>query len=117
VVFETVGGVADTLGLAVEAVRPGGSIVALGVFTHPLTLHPIRFLAKEAKLLASMMYSRKGRQSDFATALELLRDDRDRLAAMITHQVPLERIDDGFKMAANKRSGALKVRVDVAQKL
>ncbi len=115
VVFETVGGHAGPLDLALEAVRAGGSIVTLGVFGQPLSLHPLRFLAKEATLTASMMYSRKDGQSDFATALELLREHRDQLARVITHRVSLDRIDEGFRVAADKRSGAVKVSVDVAR--
>lgn len=113
VVFETVGGRAETLDLALEAVDAGGSIVTLGVFSRPLALDPIRFLAKEATLTASMMYSRTRSGSDFATALELLREHGDRLAALVTHRVPLARIDEGFRLASDKRSGAVKVCVDV----
>lgn len=115
VVFETVGGHAEPLDVALEAVRPGGSIVTLGVFSRPLSLHPLRFLAKEATLTAAMMYSRKGRASDFATALSLLQEHRDQLVSVITHRVPLDRIDEGFRIAGDKRSGAVKVSVDVAR--
>ncbi len=116
VVFETVGGRADTLELALEAVRAGGTIVTLGVFSRALTVHPIRFLAKEATLTASMMYSRGDGASDFGTALELLRAHRNLLAPLVTHRVPLERIDDGFQLAADKRSGAVKVVVEVERR-
>lgn len=117
VVFETVGGEAPTLDLALEAVRPGGSIVTLGLFTRPVTLHPIRFLAKEVQVVSSMMYSRKGGRPDFVTALDLLRTNRERLATLITHRVPLESIGRGFAIAADKSSGAVKVCVDVNQEL
>jgi 2-desacetyl-2-hydroxyethyl bacteriochlorophyllide A dehydrogenase len=113
-VFETVGGHAGPLDVALEAVRAGGSIVTLGVFSRPLSLHPLRFLAKEATLTAAMMYSRK-RGGDFAMALTLLREHRDQLASLITHRVPLDRIDEGFRIARDKRSGAVKVSVDVAR--
>ncbi len=117
VVFETVGGQAGTLDLALESVRPGGAIVTMGLFTHPITLHPTRFLAKEVRIVSSMMYSRKNAVPDFVVALELLWDDRERLAPLVTHHVTLEAIDRGFATAADKRSGAIKVCVDVAQKL
>jgi 2-desacetyl-2-hydroxyethyl bacteriochlorophyllide A dehydrogenase len=114
VVFETVGGDATTLDLAVRALRRGGRIVTLGVFTRPLVLDPLRFLAKEVRLVASMMYRRGTPQSDFAVALTLLRAARDRLAPLVTHAVPLDDIGRGFAVAADKRSGAIKVCVDVA---
>jgi threonine dehydrogenase-like Zn-dependent dehydrogenase len=114
VVLETVGGDATTVDVALRAVRRGGRIVTLGVFTRPLQLDPIRFLAKEVRLTASMMYRRAAPRSDFATALELLGDARGRLAPLITHRVPLADIAGGFALAADKRSGAIKVAVDVA---
>lgn len=114
VVLETVGGEADTLDLALRAVRRGGCIVTLGVFTRPIVLDPLRFLMKEARIVASMMYSRAAPQPDFSAALTLLQEARDRLATLITHRVRLDDIGRGFALAADKRSGAIKVRVDVA---
>jgi 2-desacetyl-2-hydroxyethyl bacteriochlorophyllide A dehydrogenase len=113
VAFEAVGGRSDTVDLALRAVRPGGAIVTLGLFTAPIALPPLRFLAKEVSIVASMMYSRRPPVADFAAAIELLSAGRRDLATLITHRVPLEAIDDGFAAASDKRSGAIKVRVDV----
>ena len=114
VVLETVGGDAATVDLALRVVRRGGRIVTLGVFTRPIVLDPIRFLVKEVRVTASMMYRRAAPQADFATALALLGDAGDRLAPLVTHRVPLADIARGFALAADKRSGAIKVAVDVA---
>jgi 2-desacetyl-2-hydroxyethyl bacteriochlorophyllide A dehydrogenase len=113
VVFEAVGGRSDTVDLALRAVRPGGAIVTLGLFADPIALHPLRFLAKEVRIVASMMYSRPRPVADFVAAIELLSAAREELATLITHHVPLEAIDQGFTTASDKRSGAIKVRVDV----
>jgi 2-desacetyl-2-hydroxyethyl bacteriochlorophyllide A dehydrogenase len=115
VVFEAVGGRSDTVDLALSAVRAGGAIVTLGVFTAPITLHPLKFLAKEVRIVASMMYSRKTPVADFTAAIALLDANRRELATLITDRVPLEAIDRGFAAASDKRSGTIKVRVDVAQ--
>jgi 2-desacetyl-2-hydroxyethyl bacteriochlorophyllide A dehydrogenase len=114
VVIEAVGGAAETLELALQVVRPGGRIVALGKFTQPIRLHPLRFLMKEVHLVSSMTYSRRARDSprpDFVTALDLLERERERLAPMITHRVSLDDAARGFALAADKASGALKVAV------
>ena len=110
IVFETVGGRAATLPLALACVGPGGTIVTMGVFLRPVTLDPLAFLAKEARLVASMTYSRKERP-DFTAALEILRDERRHFAPLITHAVPLAEIQRGFVLASDKRSGAIKVAV------
>jgi len=110
VVFETVGGAAATLDLALDLVRPGGRIVALGKFTTPITLPPLRFLMKEVRMTSSMTYCRQGARPDFATALALLAAHPS-LASLITHAVALADVARGFALAADKRSGALKVAV------
>lgn len=112
VVFETVGGTSPTLDLALRAVRAGGRIVALGKFTQAITLPPLRFLMKEVRLVSSMTYSRSGPRADFETALALLARERDRLATLITHRVPLADAARGFAIAADKSTGAIKVAVN-----
>ena len=111
VVFETIGGTAPTLDLALQAVRAGGRIVALGKFTQPISLPPLRFLMKEVRLVSSMTYSRNGPRPDFETALILLACERGRLATLITHRVPLADAARGFAIAADKSTGAIKVAV------
>jgi 2-desacetyl-2-hydroxyethyl bacteriochlorophyllide A dehydrogenase len=111
VVLETVGGSAPTLDLALEVVRPGGRIVGLGKFNDTISLHPLRFLMKEVRLVGSMTYRRSGAQPDFVHALELLAAERDRLARLITHRVSLAEVARGFAIAADKSSGSLKVGV------
>lgn len=110
-VLETVGGATATLDLALRAARPGGRIVALGVFTEPISLPPLLFLVKEVRLLPSMTYCRRGPHTDFETALALLGRERARLATLITHRVPLREVARAFALAADKASGAIKVAV------
>jgi 2-desacetyl-2-hydroxyethyl bacteriochlorophyllide A dehydrogenase len=110
VVLETVGGGGTTLDLALEAVRPGGRIVALGKFTEPIVLPPLRFLMKEPHLTSSMTYCRRGPRPDIATALSLLAA-HPLLGSLVTHSVPLADAARGFALAADKRSGAVKVAV------
>jgi len=114
VVFETVGGDAATFDLAIDSVRPAGRIVVLGVFTRPLVVPPLRLLAKEVRIVPSMMYGRRPPRPDFALALDLLRAHRALAGAFVTHRVPLGDIDRGFALAADKRSGAIKVAITVA---
>jgi len=114
VVIETVGGAAATVDLALRVVRAGGRVVCLGKFTRPITLDPLRFLMKEVHLVSSMTYSRTEPEPDFATALALLAAEPRRLGALITHRLPLDRVDRAFATAADKSSGAIKVAVVAA---
>jgi threonine dehydrogenase-like Zn-dependent dehydrogenase len=110
-VVETVGGSADTVRLAVNAIRPGGTISVLGLFFAPLALDPLPLLLKEASLVWSNCYARAPGEPDFATATRLVADHRDALAPIATHAVPLDQIGRAFALAADKRSGAVKVSV------
>ncbi len=111
VVLETVGGTAATLTDAVRCVRPGGTVVVLGVFTAAPTLPATLLLVKEVRLVGAMTYDRTEAEPDFACALRLLVEERERLAPLITHRVPLDRAADAFATAADKRAGAVKVCV------
>lgn len=117
VVFETVGGRALTLQAALDCIRPGGTIVTLGVFSGPVPIDPRRLLDKEIRLVGSTMYSRKRSPSDFARALAILREAEPLVASLITHELPLADIERAFVLASDKRSGALKVCVRPDQKL
>jgi threonine dehydrogenase-like Zn-dependent dehydrogenase len=110
-VVETVGGSANTLRLAANALRPGGSVCVLGLFMGPVTLEPMLLLLKEASLVWSNCYARAPEEPDFATAIRLVAGRRDALARVTTHAVGLDEIERGFALARDKKSGAVKVSV------
>ncbi|MEE8580650.1 MAG: alcohol dehydrogenase catalytic domain-containing protein [Myxococcota bacterium] len=111
-VVETVGGRADTLRAAVAALRPGGTVSVLGLFLDRLQLEPFPLLLKEANLCWSNCYQQGGDNgADFQTAVRLMDGERERLAQLATHQLPLEQIDQAFRVASDKRAGAVKVSV------
>jgi threonine dehydrogenase-like Zn-dependent dehydrogenase len=110
-VVETVGGGADTLISASAAVRPGGAISVVGVFMGNAEINALSLFMKENVLAFSNCYSRPGGQPDFARAVELVTAHRDALAGIATHAQPLASIDEAFRIAADKKEGAIKVSV------
>ncbi len=110
-VLECVGGGADTLPLAAAAVAPGGHISVLGLFTEPIELHPGPLFLKEVTLAWSNCYQQSQAPTDFAEAVRLIEAHTNRLAPMATHQVALDEIEQGFALAGDRRSGAVKVSV------
>ncbi len=110
-VVETIGGQSDSLRGAAWALAPGGSISVLGVFTAPITLDGYPLLMKEGTLAWSNCYARNRERADFEDAVELIDAERERLARLITHAVPLDRIGDAFAFASDKKAGAVKVTV------
>lgn len=110
-VVETVGGAADTLACGAAAARPGGRICVLGLFFGSPPIEPFSMLTKELELCWSNCYHRAASfgASDFAVATRLVEEQRDALSQLATHQVPLADAARGFELAADKRSGAIKV--------
>jgi len=113
VVFETVGGAAQTLAEAVNAVRPGGTVLALGVFTGDVQVPARKLVNQEVRLTGSLVYGFTGNQPEFAAAVSLLGRFEPQLAALKTASYPLDRANDAFEHALDKARGAVKVSVEV----
>lgn len=112
VVIETVGGAADTLEVAIRAVRRAGRIVVLGVFSERRPVDLLSLLLKEICVVGSNTYGQDRRGPEFRAAVGLLRRYRSELAPLQTHQFPLSGIGQAFDCASDKRRGAIKVTVE-----
>jgi threonine dehydrogenase-like Zn-dependent dehydrogenase len=110
-VVETVGGRANTLEEAVTRVRPGGTVIVLGLFDTSPPLPAVALLLKEVRVIGSMTYGRAGRRTDFDSALELLSEHGDAARSLVTHRFALDDIQAAFETAADKRRGSIKVTV------
>lgn len=110
-VVETIGGRADSVRGAAWALAPGGTVSVLGVFTAPVAVDGYPLLVKEGTLAWSNCYGRERGRADFEDAVRIVGEERERLARLLTHALPLERIGDAFATAADKTSGAIKVTV------
>ena len=109
VVIETVGGKASTLAEAVRLVRPGGTVVMLGVFEADTPLPGLEFSVKEVRLVGSNCYARSGVSSDFAVAVGLLRDHLATVQQLVTHRFSIDQVNQAFATAADKATGSIKV--------
>jgi L-iditol 2-dehydrogenase len=110
-VVETVGGTAETLMDAVGAVRRGGTVVVLGVYTSAPSFPALALVVKEVRVVGSLTYGRAGVKADFDIALATLVANAAAVREMITHRFPLAEIQSALETAADKRSGAIKVTV------
>ena len=111
VVVESVGGVADTIDVAVRAVRRGGRVVLLGSFGTPKPIDLQTLMMKEVALLGSFCYGTGDREPEFATAARLTGRWRDELRPMATHQFALADVATAFHTAGDKATGAIKVTI------
>ncbi|MBV9579425.1 MAG: alcohol dehydrogenase catalytic domain-containing protein [Chloroflexi bacterium] len=110
-VFESVGGQAPTAEQAIQAVRPGGRIVVLGLFSEPSPLDVRALVMKEATLTGSKVYGMSEHGHEFAAAVDRLPRYRSELALLQTHQFPLAELPTAFATAADKHTQAIKVTI------
>jgi threonine dehydrogenase-like Zn-dependent dehydrogenase len=111
-VVETVGGGANTIADACSAIKPGGRVSVLGIFMSSPVIDPVSLLMREGSLCWASCYARPvGKRPDFARAASLVEDERERLALLATHELPLSEIGRAFELASKRKSGAVKVSV------
>jgi 2-desacetyl-2-hydroxyethyl bacteriochlorophyllide A dehydrogenase len=103
-VFECAGH-PDALGLALELVRPAGTIVAAGVLEEPVTVNQLLLIIKEATIQGAFAYQRQ----DFEGAIELLASGDIPAAELITEVAPIGRAQELFDELRRPGTEQLKV--------
>lgn len=103
VLFEC-SGVASALSAAIPALRPGGTIVQLGL-GGDMTLPVQAMTAKELHFKGSFRF-----HSEFFTAVEMMQKNRLDVQSLITHTLALTDFGKAFELASD-RSQAVKVQL------
>jgi 2-desacetyl-2-hydroxyethyl bacteriochlorophyllide A dehydrogenase len=104
-VVECVGSL-ETLDLALELVRPGGTVLAYGIITAAAgELSLYRLYKKELRIVGT----RSSLPSDMETAIGLVASGAVRLAPLVSDRLPLEAAAEAIERSA---AGALKVVLD-----
>lgn len=96
-----------------EFARPGGTVILLSSYWGPLTLPAMLVMLKELRLQPSSMYGRHAGGRDIDGAAALLAAAPDIAAALITHRLPLDAAAEAFRLAADRRAGAIKVVLEM----
>jgi 6-hydroxycyclohex-1-ene-1-carbonyl-CoA dehydrogenase len=91
VAFEVVGR-PGTQELGLACLRTGGRLVLVGYSPHEMKLNSGRVMFRELEVVGSLGC----RPLDYPRVIELVRQGRIRLAELVTHRFPLDRIDDAF---------------------
>lgn len=112
-VFESVGGAAPTLSEAVNIVRAGGTVLALGVFTSDVSLPARKLVNQEIRLIGSVVYGHESGQPEFGAAVGKLARYARQLEQLRTAAYPLEEANAAFEHALDKRRGAVKISIEV----
>ncbi len=106
IVYEAVGK-PGLIQRCIEYCKPRGTIIVLGLCSHPDTFMPFQLVSKEQNIQASAFYEVR----EFEVAADVLNRDPETPRAMVTDIVTLEDMPPAFE-ALRHRSSQCKVMVD-----
>ncbi len=108
--FEAVG-LEMTLIQALKVLKKGGVATLLGIFEDPAASLPVNlFVQREITLSGSQGYN-----WDFQDGLALLERKSIHLDSLITHRIPLDRLQEGFEILTSPGCQAIKMIVQVGE--
>lgn len=92
---------------AVRAARRGGRVVLIGLYAHPEFQYPVlEVISNELDVLGVFRYANM-----FQPAIELISRRKVDVAGLVTHRIPLERIEEGFRIMDEGRERYVKIQV------
>ncbi|HOK48419.1 MAG TPA: zinc-binding dehydrogenase, partial [Bryobacteraceae bacterium] len=98
-----------SLNQAIQVARNAGRLVITGI---PWELRPaLDFSTMRRKELVLYNVRRSNHESE--TALELLKEHRRRLSAILTHDMPLEQVQQAFEKLEHYADGVGKVTIKI----
>lgn len=112
VVFEAVGGTANTLEQATEIAAKRGRVCMVGGHRTPLTFSERFARSRELTVTWSFCYGRRGGKTEFQIAIDLLAAGKLDANPLVTHRFGLDDITEAFAVAAGRdEHGSVKVLV------
>jgi threonine dehydrogenase-like Zn-dependent dehydrogenase len=94
----------------VQATRPCGTLLEFGMFWSPVTLNNT-LMMKEITVIPSIFYGHNHEHHDFEEAIDILARLPFLIDAVVTHRFTLTDAAEAFRVAADRRSGAIKVHL------
>jgi len=90
-----------------EAVRPGGTVIVIGIPSED------RYLLRPSQLRRHELTLRfcRRQNENYPEAISLVREGKVQLAPLLTHRFPVERAQEAFALAERKAEGAVRVAV------
>lgn len=92
-----------------ELAKPGAALVLLSSYWGGLSFPGFMLMLKELRIQPSSMYGRHAAGRDIEGAAALLAATPELPDAVITHRLPLEAAPEAFRIARDRKAGAIKV--------
>jgi threonine dehydrogenase-like Zn-dependent dehydrogenase len=96
--------------VCVTATRPCGTLLEFGMFWSPVTLNNM-LMMKEITVVPSIFYGHTHEHHDFLEAIDLLTRTPHLIEAVVTHRFALTDAAEAFRVASDRKSGAIKVHL------
>lgn len=94
---------------SVKVVRRGGVVVLIGLYASDEFRYPVlESIIKEVEIRGVHRYA-----SAFQPAIELVAKGRVRVGDLVTHKLPLEKLEEGFRIMDEGKEKYIKIQVDV----
>lgn len=100
----------ETVDLCISACAPGGRIAEFGMFWTPVQMTNA-MMFKEISLVPAMAYTHDHSYDDFREAADILGARPHIADALVTHTFSLDDAVEAFRVAGDRRSGAIKVHL------
>lgn len=94
---------------SVNLTQTCGRLLVVSTPWDGMTLPGMSLCLREIDLIPSSFYGRTGPSRDVDTAAALLGANPDIARAIITHRFPLDAAEEAFRVAADRKAGAIKV--------
>jgi threonine dehydrogenase-like Zn-dependent dehydrogenase len=92
-----------------ELAKPGAVLVLLSSYWEGISLPGFMLMLKELRIQPSSMYGRHAAGRDVDGAAALLAATPELARAVITHRLPLDAAPEAFRIAQDRKAGAIKV--------
>lgn len=103
-VFLTVG-VDYLIDVALQVVRPQGSIVLVALFKHAVAINPFDVIKKDLNIVGTTMST----DEDVLEAIRLIESGQIDPTCIVSHHLPIDAAQYGFELAETKTDRAIKV--------
>lgn len=102
----------EGLATAIDLVAPQGTVAVVGVYVGNVEIPWGPLFQREAKLAPSRGYCAHGGHREIEDAAAMVAADPEIARTIITHRFPIEDAPEAFRVAADKRSGAIRVVIE-----
>jgi 2-desacetyl-2-hydroxyethyl bacteriochlorophyllide A dehydrogenase len=99
-VFE-VSGSPQAFQQGLEMLRKGGTLIAFGIYPQPIAVDFTRRVVREMKVIRGVYGSSR---TTWDKVLHLIASGQIKITPLITHRMPLERVDEGFRLCQEKKA-------------